>query len=217
MIITLDGPVASGKSTLARELARHYEGLHFNSGLLYRTVAYVAHHECGFLYESIHTIAAERVQGIIHNSVYTAESTIIYKNRDITAHLKHASIDRIASRVSELEFVRALVNEYARSVVYSTCLVADGRDCGTVMFPEADYSFFITADATIRAQRWVADQRRYGKTHTLAEALALVEERDKRDSERLVAPLKKSDRAIVIDTSHLTFEETMKALISSMQ
>lgn len=209
MIITLDGPAASGKSSLARLLAQRMHGIHFNSGLVYRCIGFIAARDYGFLPETIHTIPASLVADILNRSVYayTDYARIQYDGRDITAHLKAAQVDTLASCVSEQQGVRTLVNEYAQALaMHSSVLIADGRDCGTVMFPAAEYKFFITASPEVRALRWQKEQGKRGNIYSFDEALELVSERDYRDAHRAAAPLKPATDAVVIDTSSMSLD-----------
>jgi len=214
MIITLDGPTASGKSSIARALAQKMGGMHFNSGFIYRCIGYIAARDYGFTKESITTISEAITQNIVSRIQYEYIDTarIIFDGVDSTQELKQAQVDVLASCVSELAYVRDVVNKFARSISYSTILIADGRDCGTVMFPSADYKFFITASIETRAQRWLHDQEKQGKQYSFEQALALVNERDARDMQRVVAPLKRAPDALVVDTSELLLEEIIEKL-----
>lgn len=217
MIITLDGPTASGKSSIARALAHKVGGMHFNSGFIYRTIGHIAAQR-GYDKESIQMIQSNFVQEIIDGITYqyAGEAQIVFKDNNVTHLLKAAHIDALASCVSELPSVRDLVNEYARKLTFNQILVADGRDCGTVMFLQADYKFFITASVEARAQRWLQDQKKQGKEYSFKKALALINERDYRDTHRAIAPLAKAVDAVVIDTTGKTLGEVVGDLLSSM-
>lgn len=222
MIITLDGPTASGKSSIARALAQKFGGIHFNSGLIYRCIGHVAAREHGYTKEMVHTVSHALVCSTMPRMVYgyTDRACILFDGVDVTHELKTAHVDALASCVSELAHVRDVVNEYARALTQNSvgieskyrAMVADGRDCGTVMFPHAQYKFFITASPEVRARRWHADQKKQGKEYSFEHALALVNERDARDMQRTVAPLEQAPEAIVIDTSNTILDDVLEII-----
>lgn len=216
MIITIDGPAASGKSTVARRLACELSCYYLYSGLLYRAMAYLLVKHYGYTREQL----AAPVEAHIHEILasgrfcyrYTPEqgAQIFFDGADCTPWLKTHEIDDVASISSTAIVVREAVLRLQRDLAHNYDLVADGRDCGTVVFPEAQHKFFLTASPQIRAQRWHRDQQRLGKQLTFDEALAAVVERDERDTKRALCPLVIPQRAHVIDNSDLTMEETVK-------
>lgn len=214
MIITLDGPVASGKSTLAEALARRLSYYYLNSGLLYRAAAWL-------LYE--HGLSIDDIKHVFHAHEIVYEygamgARVFFKGQDITDQLKNALNDARASKLSIDPEIRALVNEYQRNLAQKYSLVIDGRDCGTVVFPHADYKFFVTAPLSVRAARWREDQeRKYGLVVTQEDAEKSVVERDDRDTNRPVAPLKKAPDAHEIDTAGKTIEQVVQELVSIIQ
>jgi cytidylate kinase len=218
MIITLDGPTASGKSSIARALAQRLGGVHFNSGFVYRCIGYIAARDHSYTHETIQAIPNALVHDLVQRMTYEYRDTarIVFDGIDITQELKCAHVDALASCVSGLFHVRDVVNAYAQDLLPGSLLwpniIADGRDCGTVMFPQAEYKFFITASPAVRAQRWVHDQQKQGKHYSFEQALALVNERDARDMSRSVAPLMQAQDAMVIDTSVLMFDDVLEKI-----
>lgn len=216
MIITIDGPAASGKSTIARIIAQKQGMVHLNTGLLYRALAFLLHDS---IFSSENMLFEEKVitECLAHiNYVYDNYASIYYKGRDITAHLKNATCDIAASRISEEKQIREAVNFFARDFAKVHTIIADGRDCGTVVFPDAEYKFFITATCDIRAVRWQNDQKSRGVVCDLEQALHLLQERDARDTQRVIAPLRVPSDARVIDTSALSIESVVKMIIDSV-
>ena len=212
MIITIDGPTASGKSTIAQRVAQKLNYLYINSGLLFRAVAHLSN--------ELSVSTPELVQ-LISTLTYKYDedqgAQIYYKNTNITQHLKTAAIDRKASEIATIPEIRDALLAYQRSLAHQHNSVAEGRDCGTVVFPQAAYKFYITAQIQIRAQRWIKDQAFKGNIYTLDEAKKFIEERDDRDAQRSVAPLSIPPEAHSIDTTFLTIEEAVNAVLSVIE
>lgn len=217
MIITIDGPTASGKSTIAQLLAQQKEFMYINSGLLYRAVAYVLLHNKREISPHSHLAQAE-VDELFPAITYTYSkdtgASILWKNENITHLLKTPEIDLAASIVAIQPLIRQEILEYERTLAHQFNVIADGRDCGTVIFPQAEYKFFITASLDVRADRWQRDQRKAGKEFSFDESKAIVEERDRRDSERSISPMVPADDALIIDTSSMTIQEVLSKLIA---
>ena len=228
MIITIDGPTASGKSTIARRLAGDLNIMYLNTGLLYRAFAYCLVHECGYAQdtgpdesESTHqkptlwSPALEDIAFILdagliaYDYMLVGGACITYRGAPITDRLKLPHVDRWASIISARPEVRTALLDLQRRLAQQRDTIAEGRDCGTVVFPAADYKFFITATPEIRAQRWRADQHNRGVVLTLDEAINSLAERDTRDSTRAVAPLVIAPDAQVVDNSRLSARETV--------
>ncbi len=223
MIITIDGPVASGKSTIARALAEQLGYMYLNSGLLFRALAYIYTKERRASDETMMHSTPHEVESIVYQGriryTYSMEqgARILLDGVDITPFLKDPDIDRAASLMSLNPAVRQVLLEYQRNFVGENNAVIDGRDAGTVVFPHADVKFYLTASLQIRAQRWHRDQLLKGTTISLEESLQALVERDKRDSTRSVAPLKPACDALILDTSSLTTQEVMAHIIEALQ
>ncbi len=198
MIITIDGPSASGKSTIAQLVAQNNGMYYINSGFLYRAYAYVMNQNPG-------TTSEEFLRFISYK--YHSFPQVLWHNVEITHYLKTPEIDRLASQLSGLHEVRPLITQLQRNLADQYDVVIDGRDCGTVVFPNAEVKFYLTASLEVRAQRWQHMQLRHGHIITYQEAINLISERDLRDSTRNIAPLTKPQDAIAIDSSELTIEE----------
>lgn len=243
MIITIDGPTASGKSTIARRLACDLNIMYLNTGLLYRAFAYCLVHECGYAPDTaqdtvsskgsteatdtrktpetcaqmrqlsspeLEDIAFVLDSGLIAYDYAPVGGAIInYRGVPIADELKLPHVDRWASVISAQPAVRAALLDLQRRLAQQKDTVAEGRDCGTVVFPTADYKFFITATPETRAHRWRTDQHNRGVVLSLDEALGALAERDTRDSTRAAAPLVIPPDAHVIDNSRLTVRETV--------
>lgn len=214
MVITLDGPSASGKSTIARLLAQQLGYYYLSSGLLYRGVAYVLMHDYGYTFEKLYYPVQEVLQSFLESNVFEYcyngyKESLLYNNNDITVFLKTAAIDKASSIVATNTFVRTLVTDLQRCIALNNNIVAEGRDAGSVVFPLAEYHFFITAQLLVRAKRWLQLQE---KQYSLEEAQRILAERDERDTTRACDPLIIPDDAEVIDTSFLSIAETVNAI-----
>jgi len=221
MIITIDGPAASGKSTIARLLARSLNYSYLNSGFLYRALAYLL--ACGHEHpEQLPThVSSEMVSAVLRELEYTIDAKgspcVLYRGENIARFLKTPSVDTFASVLALNSTVRDLLVDYQRVWAVSHDIVADGRDCGTVVFPHADYKFFLTASETVRAERWRQDQEQRGVFVSLADSEKAICERDKRDLSRAIAPLKPAHDAVIIDNSHLTLQETLGVFLERLE
>ncbi|MDR3646097.1 MAG: (d)CMP kinase [Candidatus Babeliales bacterium] len=200
MIITIDGPVASGKSFLARELANKLGFYYLNSGLLYRGLAFV-----------ILNNPSLDIKTIISHLKYFYDGhkeSIKYDDKDITPFLKTPQIDQASSIMSADPHVREILLDFQRNFAKQNDLVTDGRDCGSVVFENADVKIFLTASIKVRAKRWQHDQELKGNIYSQEECEAIITDRDKRDQEREIAPLVVPKDAIILDNSELDEEET---------
>lgn len=219
MIITIDGPVASGKSTVSLLLAEKLGFYYLYSGLIYRAIAYILNQQ-NIILEDPSSLQYHELRLLVFSPefVYAYDSmkhpTIQYKNADITPYLKSPVIDNLASIIAVYEPVRQVALEFQRFIAEKYDCIADGRDCGTAVFPYAEYKFFLTASIDVRAKRWQADQMKKGNRYTHEDARIEIAKRDRRDSERTIAPLTQAPDAILVDNSDLTIAQTVALLIS---
>jgi CMP/dCMP kinase len=206
MIITIDGPAASGKSTVAKSLAKKLGFYYLYTGLLYRSVGYVLAEKRDVLPDEFSKLTAEDLK-FIDQIKYVYEDgkpKIIFEGEDITSKLKDSSVDKLSSLIGANKYVRQALLPTQRDVAKSYDIIADGRDCGSVVFPNADYKFFLTASIEERAKR---KSKMGGMTQKEAEEF--LRERDERDKNRDVAPLVVPEDAVIIDNSNLDIEQTL--------
>jgi cytidylate kinase len=203
MIITIDGPAASGKGTIARRVAEHYKLPHLDTGLLYRGVA-VRLLDRGHALDDVKAaVAAARELDI---ALLDAE------------RLRVRSVGEAASRVAVFPEVRAALLQLQKDFTHRPeGAVLDGRDTGTVIAPEADVKIFVTATAEMRAERRFRELAAKGEKMTLDAVLAAIRERDRRDSERAIAPLKAAPDAVLLDTTELDIEAAFRAALSIVE
>jgi cytidylate kinase len=223
MIITIDGPAASGKSSVAQQIAAQLSLYYLCSGMLYRACAYILHHYAK--YSSDEAMSHPRREDIVTycnryriRYVYSLHGVqIFFDDHDITKHLKSAVVDHYASLLSAHAPLRTEVLILQTAIAEGHDLVADGRDMGSVAFPHADYKFFLTASDTERAHRWQKDQTAGGNVVSLEQALEAVRERDQRDTIRPYAPLVVPNGATTIDSTGFTLEETVEFIMGHIE
>lgn len=220
MIITIDGPAASGKSTIARILARNLGYYYLCSGLLYRALSYLLITERGYTLETLNELKQEDINYCFDEKRFSYQYNcekgehIFFDTSDITPYLKDKRIDQAASLISIHHDVRHAITHMQHFIASTHDIVIDGRDVGSVIFPHAAYKFFVTARVEIRAQRWQKDQEKYDHHVSLQDAIALITERDDRDTNRPTAPLVIPENAIIVDTSDLSIEQTIQHMLT---
>jgi len=225
MIITLDGPCASGKSTLAQLLATRLGFFYMNSGYLYRSVAYLLVREYGYNQTTLHNPDIEHIASILHQNnfeyrYHQGKASVFYQGIDITDFLKNSDVSHHASIVSAHPLVRASIVPVQHYFSEQHDVITDGRDCGTQIYPAAEFKFYVTALPEIRAQRLQLDYARKGIDMSFDDILTAVVARDIRDSSRSLCPLKQANDAFLIDTSHRSVDEILDeitTIISSHQ
>lgn len=217
MIITIDGPSASGKSTIAHALAKRLNFYYIDSGLFYRALGYLLVNQAGYtIPELASRINDKDINYYTSHCRYVYDQSgahIFYGDEDITPHLKTKDVDLYASLIGGTPDVRIGLEESMRMLSKNKDLVIDGRDTGTIVFPHAEYKFFLTASLSVRAARWQIDQGKKGITVTLEQAEHAVKTRDDRDWARPVAPLAIPKDAHLIDNSDLSQEQTLKEFL----
>lgn len=201
-VIAIDGPAASGKSTVSRRLAQRLGFAYVNSGSMYRAVTW------DLLRRGTDTASAENIESALAGTDVVCEigenreSFIRINNSDPDEALRDSSVNRHVSPVSAVPAVRALITRHLRALADGCPLVMEGRDIGTAVFPETPYKFYLDASPEIRQMRREAE----GGADQIAA-------RDKLDSSRKTAPLKIAPDALVVDTSHLTPDGVVDAIL----
>ena len=209
-VIAIDGPTASGKGTIAQRVAAVLGWHYLDSGALYRIVGLLALREAVSLDDGL---ALSQLAGQIE-PVFQGER-ILLGGEDIALAIRAEQVGTAASRVAVHPPLRAVLVELQRRFRRSPGLVADGRDMGTVIFPDAHLKVFLTASAASRAQRRYKQLIEKGFSAKLSDLLRDLEERDARDSARAVAPLKPAEGALVLDSTHLSIEQTVEAVLEA--
>jgi cytidylate kinase len=203
MIIAIDGPAASGKGTLGKRLAAHYRLRHLDTGLIYRAVALTL---------------LESGQPLDDVAAAIGAATSLEPGGFDEARLKAHAVGEAASRVSIIPEVRAALLAFQRDFGRTPPgAVLDGRDIGTVIFPDADAKIFVTATPEVRARRRTLEFQAAGGTVDEAEILADIHRRDERDTQRTAAPLKPAPDAHLLDTTHLDIDAAFRAAVDIVE
>lgn len=217
LVITIDGPAASGKSTVAQLLAKRLGAAFLDTGAMYRAVTLAAMQQH---IDLANDLAVETLFDSVRFSFVVADARMIVcidsldvtediRRPDVTANVHYvASSPRVRKRLVEMQ--RDFADAHGK-------IVTEGRDQGTVAFPNANFKFFLTADETERARRRQAELAAKGKAPVAAETLNAIAQRDKSDQNRTVGPLKPAADAIIIDTTQLSIEQVVEKLLSYVQ
>ena len=207
-VITIDGPTASGKGTVAHRVAKHLGFHYLDSGALYRLTALMANrHQIALDDEAaIAPMARTLPCRFVHGHVFLEEE-------DVTDAVRAEAVGVAASRIAVLPMVRQALVDLQVAFRYQPGLVADGRDMGTVIFPDAALKVFLTASAEARASRRYKQLIEKGISASMEDLVKDLMERDARDSARATAPLKPAPDAIILDTSELTAEEAVNKVL----
>ncbi|MFZ5589871.1 MAG: (d)CMP kinase [Pseudomonadota bacterium] len=214
-VITIDGPSGSGKGTISQIVARRL-GWHFlDSGALYRLTALAARRAGVALDDETRLAQLARGLDVRFDAAQdsTAESKIFLGADDVTAALRSEECGNAASKVAALPALRAALLERQRAFRRPPGLVADGRDMGSVIFPDAALKIFLTASPEVRARRRHKQLKEKGMDVNIIDLISDIAERDARDSTRSVAPLKPAPDAVVIDTSDLSIEDVAQRVL----
>lgn len=211
-IVTLDGPAASGKSTTARLVAEKMGWLYLDTGAMYRAMAVKVVRRGVDLDKQ--SAIAEIAKGSDVRLEPTSEKTRVFiDGHEVTDAIRMPEIDQAVGPVCEVPFVREMMVDLQRKIGQGTNLVAEGRDMGTVVFPNAPLKFYVIASIEARAKRRLCDLKKKGIDISLAQLMEDIRKRDERDSGRSHSPLKPADDAIELDTSNRTIDEQVKFIV----
>jgi cytidylate kinase len=203
-VVAIDGPAASGKSSVARELARRLGFVYVNSGAIYRAITWHLL-EKHIRAEDIDPVSRTLESAAITCRIQDGESRILVDDIDVADHLRDGRVNENVARVSRLSVVRQIVGQKLHEYARSDDLVVEGRDIGSVVFANTPYKFYVNASPEVRRQRRAAQGER--------DEIAL---RDHADSSRPVSPLVAAKDAYVIDTSHLTVEQVVHEILKQL-
>lgn len=212
MIVCLDGPAGSGKSTISREVARRAGFIHLDTGAYYRSLALVAMQQ-GISWDDESGLCP-LAQGLdLLFETGETEQRVMVGSTDVTREIRSPEIGTGASRVSRHPRVREILVEAQRRYASGRDVVVEGRDTATVVFPHAELKIYLDASLEVRAGRRLGDFLAQGNSATLESVMQELAARDKRDQEREVAPLTVAPDAVVVDTSDMGPEEVIRHLL----
>jgi cytidylate kinase len=212
IIVAIDGPAASGKSTAAKELAQRLGYVYLDTGAMYRAITFIALKDR--IADDIDKII-EVTRGLdIHLKFEEGITHVFVNDEEVTDFIRSPEVSNKVSEISRIPEVRTELVRIQRGMAEKGNIVAEGRDITTVVFPQADVKIFMTATAEIRTERRFKEFIEKGMKVTLEEVKENLESRDRIDSGRKVSPLRKAEDAIELDTTHLTVEEELTKIIS---
>lgn len=216
LVIALDGPAGSGKSTAARNLARELDILCLDTGAMYRACA-LACREAGVAVSDEDAVCALIGKTDLRVEYRDGRQVTMLGDRDVSEEIRSPGMSQLASEVSALACVRSAMVAMQRRIASEMSCVLDGRDIGTNVLPDARYKFFVTASDEVRARRRLEEDRAKGYDVRYEDVLRDIRERDRRDSERAIAPLKCAEDAVIVDTSDMSPEEVVRFIKNKIQ
>ena len=216
MIIAIDGPSGSGKSTLAKRLATALGFIYLDTGAMYRALALKV------LRQAVDLADDDRVGRLVDETAIDLRERagtleVLLDGEDVGAQIRSPEVSQMASKVSALKKVRNRMLELQREMGQRGSVVAEGRDIGTVIFPQAQVKIYLDASPGERARRRYEQLQAAGRPVDLQVTLREIEERDKRDSERDIAPLCKADDAVLIDSSSVNAEQVAALVLDQIE
>ena len=216
MIIAIDGPAATGKSSTAKAVAEKLGFMYLDTGAMYRAVT-LAVLEKDISLTHVYTLESF-LTSLDLNILYIEKTLMIELDQlDVTDRIRDPEVTAKVSEVSALPAVRKALVKYQRKLVFGKDCIVEGRDIGTVVFPNADLKLYMIADASIRAERRQKDLLTLGKNKDVSELETEIKNRDRKDSTRVHSPLSKAEDSIIIDTSHLDFHEQVNMIVKKIK
>ena len=211
-IIAIDGPAGAGKSTVCSDVAKELGILHLDTGATYRTLA------LGLLREGVDVTNEKEVTSVLDNIEISIDfvdgKQLMYLNgEDVTSLIRTNEISQAASASSVIGSVREKLVQLQRDTAKKLSMIVDGRDVGTCVFPDAQYKFYLTADTRERARRRAKQLLEQGIECDFEELVAEIEERDHRDMNRPISPLRRAEDAILLDCTNMTQPEVVQTLL----
>ena len=210
-LITIDGPAGSGKGTIAKQLSQELKLNYLDSGAIYRILGF--HLKENNIPIENDALVKERIQKA---KIQFIENTIYLNDRDVTDAIRTESIAKMASLIAAKKTVRESILDLQRSFLQKPGLVAEGRDMGTVVFPEAKYKFFLTATVEERASRRYKQLISKGFDVSIADLVVEIQERDFRDTNRTISPLVPAANAVIIDTTELSPSQVIEFILGDI-
>ena len=211
--IAMDGPAGSGKSTVARCVAERLGLLYLDSGAMYRAVTLLAIQE-GLTADSPKLIDSVKA---CHIEFTDNGKTILLNAEDVSVQIRTPAVNRLVADVAKIPEIRHEIVKHQQRIGAEGSLIAEGRDLTTIVFPNADFKFYLDASVRERAKRRLAELQTQNVNATLAAVEAEIRERDEKDTTREHSPLRAADDAIIVDTTYRTIEETVDLIVAQVR
>jgi len=215
LVIAIDGPAGSGKSTVSRLIAKRLGILYLDTGAMYRAAALQAK-RTGIDFTDGPGLYNMCMDLDLHFIPDNENQRILIGSEDISSDIRSPEMDMMASRISAVKEVRDAMTTLQRRIGDTGALVAEGRDMGTVVFPDADYKFYITASVPERAQRRHMERLGRGEVISIEKVEEELKKRDDQDSGRAIAPLRSADDAEIVDTTGMGIEEVIGGILKKI-
>lgn len=216
IVIAVDGPSGAGKSTISRALSQQLGYLEIDTGAMYRAMAWLAR-ETGLDFDDIEAVDQFSQQADVSLQLVEGKTVVTVNGIDVTGQIRTPEISMLTSLISALAPVRQAMTTLQRRIGAQGGVVLDGRDIGTVVFPDAELKFFLSASAEERGRRRYIELQQKGIATSLEETIADVIARDRQDSERALAPLRQADDAIAIDSTGMTIDAVVAQMMAEVQ
>ena len=212
LTIAIDGPAGSGKSTVARRIAEKLGLLYLDSGAMYRAVTVLAIH---------HRLTADSPELIDQVKTCRIEFTdngkrILLNDQDVSVEIRTPSVNRLVADVAKIPEIRSEIVKHQQRIGSEGRIIAEGRDLTTIVFPDADFKFYLDASVRERAKRRLAELRKQDVDTTLEFVEAEIQERDEKDITRAHSPLRTAEDAIIVDTTDKTIDEVVDFIIAAV-
>jgi cytidylate kinase len=215
-VVAIDGPSGSGKSTVAKLVAKELDFLYIDTGAMFRAL--------GLHFDSLGkdlsdpNLISDAISQDEFNFEYGGTDSLVkINNKDLTEKIRQHHVSNLASQISQNTKVRQYLMNFQRDLISQGYCVMEGRDIGTVVFPDSFCKIFVTASSKIRAQRRTSELESRGETVQLEQVLADIEKRDHEDMSREIAPLKQAYDAVLLDTSKMSMDEVIKEIIKIIE
>ena len=216
LVITIDGPAGAGKSSVAKAIARRLNIFYLDTGAMYRALTLKALAE-GINLEDEDQLAALAGRTSIDLVEGSEGLKVILDGKDVSEDIRTLEVTNNTFYIARIPKVRAIMVGWQRQIAGRKGVVAEGRDLGTVVFPRADYKFYLDANFEERCRRRIKELKEQGKSFDEEQLKKDIQERDQKDFTRQASPLRKADDAIVIDSTGLTAEETAEVIIKHIK
>ena len=210
--VAIDGPAGAGKSTIAKRVAKEKDFIYIDTGAMFRAMA-IHFLRCGIAADDHEKISNAVKDVSVTISYVNGEQQVFLNGENVTGQLRTEEVGNMASASSVVGDVRKKLLELQRNLAASANVVMDGRDIGTVVLPNADVKVYLTASVEVRAQRRYKELIEKGQTADLEKIKKDIEERDYRDMNREIAPLRQAEDAVLVDSSDMTIDESVQAIL----